>query len=429
MFAKFCDNIEIKSRYTKLGIKSLLAWQNEALSKIADNDESLIFSAPTSAGKTLVAELVIQKAVLKRNEKCLFIVPMIATGEEKLAHFKNLFERLPQGVRVEGYLGARHSNGGLKTADIAVCTIEKANQLVNRLIKEDRLSELGLVVVDEIHMLGDKSRGYILELLLTKLHSYNKSLESRNDKTLNCTDLDFSQLLNDPDQEKLLFPIQFLGMSATCPNADKLAVWLGAKYYSTKVRPVKLKEQLFQEKTLQVFGTDKKQACKIEKHSMHKDSKLGHTAALILQGLSLNENGNILVFRENRSGCIGLAQHLATALDESLTFDRELNSKIVPKLTNFPELQEVVKYGVAFHTASLSGEERELVEAGFKSGAIRVIVATSTLASGVNLPARRVIIRYSRNIDKTKYHQMIGRAGRYGLDENGESFLLLEGRQ
>ena len=232
MFDHFCTNTELRKRYFEKGIKKLLNWQDECLQLLKDSDQSLIFSAPTSAGKTMVAEMVIQKVVLKRKEKALFIVPMIATGEEKLTDFNNLFSRLGsrERIKVEGYLGPRYSNSTLRKANIAVCTIEKANQLINRLIKEDRLHEIGVVVVDELHMLGDENRGYILELLLTKILVYNASTYSNEEESLEAK-----------------YPIQILGMSATCPNANIMAEWLGAKYYTTTERPVKLKECLVYE--------------------------------------------------------------------------------------------------------------------------------------------------------------------------------------
>ena len=66
-------------------------------------------------------------------------------------------------------MGSQAPPGGMKRADIAICTIEKANSIVNRMLEEGSLPDLGCVVVDELHLLGDPSRGYLLELLLTKI--------------------------------------------------------------------------------------------------------------------------------------------------------------------------------------------------------------------------------------------------------------------
>ncbi len=73
------------------------------------------------------------------------------------------------GIAVDGYMGAQAPSGGFLATDIAVCTIEKANSLVNRLMEEKKISSLGVVVVDEMHMIGDGHRGYLLELMLSKI--------------------------------------------------------------------------------------------------------------------------------------------------------------------------------------------------------------------------------------------------------------------
>lgn len=93
-------------------------------------------------------------------------------------------------------------------------------------------------------------------------------------------------------------------------------------------------------------------------------------------------------------------------------------------------LRKTVSFGAAFHHAGLTMDERDIIEVAFRNGAIRVLVATSTLSSGVNLPARRVIIRtpnfHGKPIDTLTYRQMIGRAGRMGKDSLGESFLICQ---
>ena len=88
-------------------------------------------------------------------------------------------------MRVEGYMGSHAPPGGFVSVDIAVCTIEKANSLLNRLLEENKaLSSLGIVVVDEMHMIGDPHRGYLLELFLTKIR-YIAGCKGQNGRAVN----------------------------------------------------------------------------------------------------------------------------------------------------------------------------------------------------------------------------------------------------
>ena len=133
----------------------MFPWQAECLTvdkgAVLAGD-NLVYSAPTSAGKTLVAELLMMKRVFETQKKALLILPFVSLAREKMFHLQSVLR--DAGVRVEGFMGSQSPAGGLKTTDIAVATIEKANSLVNRLLEEGNMDSLSCVVVDELHMLG-----------------------------------------------------------------------------------------------------------------------------------------------------------------------------------------------------------------------------------------------------------------------------------
>lgn len=108
---------------------------------------------------------------------------------------------------------------------VLICTIEKANLLVSRMVEEEVLGSLGMVVVDELHMVGDEQRGYLLELLLTKLRYSTIVSEETAGATVHAG-------------------LQIVGMSATMPNGTAIAQWLGAELYETDFRPVPLRQYL-----------------------------------------------------------------------------------------------------------------------------------------------------------------------------------------
>lgn len=408
------DNI--LQKYHDKKINSMFEWQVECLSikNVLENNANLVYSAPTSAGKTLVAEILAIKAILERKKKVLFILPFVAVVREKMFYLQEILET--SGIRVEGFMGSYHPPGGFESIQVAICTIEKANNIINRLLEENKLCEIGAVVVDEMHLLGDSHRGYLLELLLTKIkYMCNKD--------------------NDVN-------IQIIGMSATLPNLNVLASWLDAELYTTDFRPVPLYEQVHVDFT--VYDSDFKLIRRLEPHS-----DLGTDTDNILQLCleTISNSCSIIIFCPTKNWCENLAQQIAAAfwklgnskstLGESLRV--QLNSvaimELAEQLKHCPVgldavLQQTVSCGVAFHHAGLTMDERDIIEGAFRSGTLRVLVATSTLSSGVNLPAQRVIIRtpvfYGKPIDPLTYRQMIGRAGRMGKDVSGESILICQ---
>ncbi|TNN05276.1 DNA polymerase theta subunit, partial [Schistosoma japonicum] len=236
---------DLYRQYKEMNISSIFSWQAECLNLpgVLDGCRNLVYSAPTSAGKTLVAEIIVLKRILESTLKAFIILPYVSVSKEKMIYLQKLFNSL--GIRVGGYMAGHSPPGGLSAINVAVCTIEKANSLVNRLIEEERLDELGIVVVDELHLIGDTHRGYLLELLLTKLLFYSRrKLNSKSIAESGISESSqglYNESLNKCDC-KTNSGIQIVGMSATLPNLKSLGQWLNAEVYATNFRPVPLTE-------------------------------------------------------------------------------------------------------------------------------------------------------------------------------------------
>ena len=427
----------VLEKYTSRGITSMFEWQAECLMLPGVlTGRNLVYSAPTSAGKTLVAELLALKCVLELRKKVLIILPFVSIAHEKSNYLQQILE--PSGVKVGGFMGGHSPPGGFASVDIAICTIEKANSLVNRLLEENSTHELGVVIVDELHMIGDHHRGYLLELLLTKLrfvhHKYQKpsTCGPNIDVSLNGIDQPLSQSTS----------VQLIGMSATLPNLSTLASWLEAELYHTDFRPVPLREMVKIGPT--IYTADFKKLQDIDQSQSvpgDEDDILHLCKERIVQGHS------VLIFCPTKVWCENLATTLAGALSGfSECVDERGNPFLnTSSLAGICEqlrrtqvgldrvLAQTIPKGIAFHHAGLTFDEREIVEGAFRKSEVKVLIATSTLSSGVNLPARLVIVRtpfFQRSlIDILIYKQMVGRAGRKGVDESGESILICKPKE
>lgn len=387
-------------------------------SQVLFDGANLVYSAPTSAGKTLVSELLMIKTVLEQRRKSIFILPFISVVREKMLYLQELLA--PGGLTVEGFFGGYSPPCGFQAADIAVCTIEKANSIVNKLLEQQHIDQLGCIVVDEIHLISDASRGYILELLLAKILYACRRFGHR---------------------------IQIVTMSATLPNLDLLTRWLGAQFYRTDFRPVDLHEMIKIDSTI------------YDRHMQplrQLDAGPYATAALAARDQdgvgqlcveTLLEGCAVIVFCPSKDWCESLSTHVAGFIYAMgkckssgsigarlrAVLDMAAIDELKAQLRNSSAgldavLEKSVSYGCAFHHAGLTTDERDIVEAAFKVGTLKVLVATSTLSSGVNLPARRVLIRTpmfgGKVMNALTYKQMIGRAGRTGKDTLGESILI-----
>ncbi|XP_078088028.1 DNA polymerase theta [Mustelus asterias] len=422
----------VLEKYQSVGVVSIFEWQAECLTqhRVLEG-RNLVYSAPTSAGKTLVAELLILKRVLERRKKALFILPFVSVAKEKMYYLQNLFQEAM--VRVEGYMGSTSPAGGFSSVDIAVCTIEKANGLINRIIEEEKMDQIGIVVVDELHMLGDFHRGYLLELLLTKILFVTQKSAKRQKTPAR------EQRLNDG--------IQIVGMSATLPNLGIVATWLDAELYCTDYRPVPLVELVKIGNT--IYDSSMKVVREFEpalKAKGDEDNIVGlcyetvrdgHSVLLFCPSKNWCEKLSETIAREfyhlHRRAVVGTEGFVKASTLLPFTLHRDELQETVDQLKRSPAgldviLGRTVPQGVGFHHAGLTFDERDIIEGAFRQGLIRVLVATSTLSSGVNLPARRVIVRSpvfnGRLLDVITYKQMSGRAGRKGVDTMGESILV-----
>lgn len=293
----------VLNEYKKKGVLQMFDWQVECLSnsKVLFEHANLVYSAPTSAGKTLVSEILLLKTVLERNKKVLLILPFISVVREKMFYLQDLLT--PAGYRVEGFFGGYTPPGGFESIHVAICTIEKANSIVNKLLEQGKLDEIGTVVVDEVHLISDAGRGYILELLLAKILYMSR---------------------------KNALQIQVITMSATLSNVQLLQHWLGAELYITNFRPVALQEMI--KVGTKIYDNQLRFVRDImrtsEVPSLANDGD--HVAQLCIE--TLLEGCSVVVFCPSKDWCENLAVQLATAMHTLIKSDNHLARKLRSQL-------------------------------------------------------------------------------------------------
>lgn len=391
----------VKEMIIGSGIVELYPPQEEAVKAGALEGKNLVLASPTASGKTLVAELCALKHVLEKNGRIIYLTPLRALASEKFDEFRkygNITKKDERRIRIGISTGDFDSTDPwLERYDIIITTNEKADSLLRHRAKW--MDEIALVVADEVHLLNDAERGPTLEVVLARLMQVN------------------------PD-------IQILALSATINNVDEIAAWLKADHVTTEWRPVTLKEGVLLNDEIQYKDGD---ARKIEKKT--KDSGINLALSTIKSG------GQALVFASTRKSAVTLAKKFAGEVERVLSkpakrsLEHEADRVLAAgERTRVSEsLAELVKRGAAFHHAGLGGGHRRIIEDAFRQGKIKVLTATPTLAFGVNLPARTVVIQDYRRyeagygyypISVLEYKQMAGRAGRPKYDKCGEAILL-----
>ncbi|XP_074995610.1 helicase POLQ-like isoform X2 [Calonectris borealis] len=393
------------------GIETLYEWQHDCLMlESLQQRKNLIYSLPTSGGKTLVAEIIILQELLCRQKDVLMILPYVAIVQEKVRGLSSFGIEL--GFLVEEYAGSKGRFPPIKRRikkSLYIATIEKGHALVNSLIETERIDDLGLVVVDELHMLGEGSRGATLEITLAKILYTSKNT-------------------------------QIIGMSATLNNVGDLQKFLQAEYYTNNFRPVELKEYVKIRDT--IYAVDDKtengytfsHLLNFKYSSNLEKADPDHIIALVTEVIP---KYSCLIFCPTKKNCENVASMVCKYLKKEFRAHREKEKQdLIKNLKNIgngsvcPVLKQTIPFGVAYHHSGLTNDERKSIEEAYSTGVLCLLACTATLAAGVNLPARRVILRapYVANdvLKKNQYKQMIGRAGRAGIDSAGESILIVQ---
>jgi helicase len=391
---------EVKQILILKGIKELYPPQADAINTGVLEGKNLVLASPTASGKTLIAELCALKHVLERRGKVLYLSPLRALAWEKFEGFEEYTSiKKPGGgkLRVGVSTGDLDSKSPwLEGYDIVITTNEKCDSLLRH--RSPWMGNVSLVIADEVHLIGDE-RGPTLEIALARLRQMNPEM-------------------------------QILALSATIKNADEVAEWLKANCVTTEWRPTKLYEGVAHGNTV-IFrdGTVKKLR------------PLNTMDALNIAMNSVLDGGQALIFVESRRRAESMAREAAMALSgtqsrktqvelDGLASDIEVHGE---KTSLSDALSFTIAKGAAFHHAGLNTEHRRIVERAFKGGTLKILTATPTLAAGVNLPARTVVIgNYKRfvagygmyPITVLEYKQMSGRAGRPQYDPYGEAILI-----
>jgi replicative superfamily II helicase len=365
----------------------------------------LVVSAPTSSGKTMIGELAALKNALARR-RALFLLPLKALVADKKRHFDHVYGAL--GFRTIVATGETDDISPLLRGhyDIALLTYEKFASIA--LTHSYVLEQAGTIVIDEAQMIADRGRGANLEFILTLVATRRtQGIEP-----------------------------QTIALSAVIGDTNGFERWLGARLLRTFVRPVVLDEGVLLVNGVFRFIDGESAEERRIGPMIQPFYRKGSSQDLIIPLVDklVNQGEQVIVFRETKGDTRGCARYLAASL--GLPPAKEALALLPngdPSLAS-QDLRQTLEGGVAFHNADLDPEERRIIEEQFRAQntTLRVIVATTTLAMGINTPASSVVIagldhpgaQRATPYSVAEYKNLAGRAGRLGLAERGTSYLI-----
>ncbi|MFI1312587.1 DEAD/DEAH box helicase [Streptomyces albidoflavus] len=348
--------------------------QAAAVPVVLERTGHLVVVAPTGAGKTPIGMAAALEAYA-RGRKAAWLVPQRSLTDEldrELAAWRR------QGMRVVRLTGEAAVDAELiRSADVWVATTEKFEAICRGGSLHDALAEVACLVVDEVHLLGDPARGAVLEALLSRLKEGGSA-------------------------------VRIVGLSATVHNAEEVAEWLGAQVLRTTWRPARLTWQL-------------PVLTPVDEADWQGRARVRTDAAVRIARQVTEDGGSVLVF------CGSKRRVRSTAL--ALAADRGVPTAGVDADDAGMVERLCSKAGVRIHYRDWPYKKES--ERAFRAREAEILVATSTVAAGVNLPARAVIVSDTtiglERIEVSMVQQMFGRAGRIGAGERvGWAFLLTD---
>ena len=389
----------------------LLPIQEEAVRNFGildyqDKNDNLLVIAPTSSGKTFIGEMAAITQII-HQQKAIYLVPLKSLAEEKYKHFKNLYSRCGLEI-VTSSLDYKEDDDKIikRNYDIAIIVYEKFHYFLFKY--PDFLAEVSLIIVDKLQMINDPGRGPLLESMIDHL-----KIKGGNRR--------------------------IIALSTPLENQEAVLKWFSAKVLLSHHRPIELRKGIVREGTFKYITYNGKTT--ISKKVFFKPDTVQDNCFedYLLETVRyfVKHNESTLIFfptcAESRRWSKWLASQLESPAAASTI--KELNR--MEETLSRNELLELLKKGIAYHNADLSWEERNLIEKYIKKGEIKVICATTTLAIGVDLPFKNVIIAsnkmygndrdYSHTYQKTltlaDIENIGGRAGRLN---RGKSKNFLE---
>ncbi|KAI1497345.1 Sec63 Brl domain-containing protein [Biscogniauxia marginata] len=376
--------------------------QTQIFHTLYNTPANVLLGSPTGSGKTVAAELAMWWAFRERpGSKVVYIAPMKALVRERV---KDWGSRLsgPLGLKLVELTGDNTPDTRtIRDADIIITTPEKWDGISRSWQTRGYVRKVALVIIDEIHLLaGD--RGPILEIIVSRMNYIAESTKNA---------------------------VRLLGMSTACANATDLGNWLGVKEglfnFRHSVRPVPL--ELYIDGFPEVRGF-----CPLMQ-SMNRPTFLAIKTH--------SPDKPVIVFVPSRRQTRLTAKDLINFCgmeDNPRRFVHMSEDDLQLNLTRVKDdaLREAINFGIGLHHAGLGESDRQLAEELFLNNKIQILVATSTLAWGVNLPAHLVVVKGTqfydakiegyKDMDLTDVLQMLGRAGRPQFDNSGVARIFTQ---